>query len=201
MSSVLYPTGPLPPRVYWVRRLVVLGLPLILILIIAVSCSGGGGKKSPSSGPGVTTTPTTTTSTTADPNAPCVPGDLSAQLSVDAQDNIYSPGASPVFTATITNVSASPCKFTSTTANETWKVITGADKFWTTAGCPQQDSSSTKVLAPQASHRISITWDGKRLDPGCKPGAQAAVGTYRARATLDGVKARQVIFYIHTNTQ
>jgi hypothetical protein len=123
MSSVVNPVGPLPPRVYWVRRLVVLGVPLILILIIAVSCSGGGGKKSPTAGTGgPSTTPTVTTSTTSDPNAACVPGDLSATLAVDAADGIYQVGATPTFTATITNVSASTCKFTSAPANEIWKV-------------------------------------------------------------------------------
>lgn len=199
MSSLLYPVGPLPPRVYWIRRAIVLGLPLVLIIVIAVSCSGGG-SKSPGTGAGPNTTPTTTSTATSTSGTACVPGDLSAQLAVSADNGIYPVGAQPVFTATITNVSANTCEFTSAAANETWTVLTGADKFWTTAGCPTADTSSTKSLAPGASHRLSITWNGKRLDPGCKAGAPAQPGTYRVRATLDGVKAQQVIFYIHTNT-
>jgi hypothetical protein len=202
MSSVLYPVGPLPPKVYWVRRLVVLGVPLILILIIAFSCSGGGGGR-PSAGTGAGMNPTTTPTDTAstDPNAACVPGDLSAVLDTSADGSIYPVGASPVFTATITNVSLTSCKFTSAAANEKWTVWTGPTKFWTTAGCPRSDTSSTKKLAPQASMQLSITWDGKQLDPGCKAGATAEAGTYVLHATLDGVKAQQVIFHFHTNTQ
>ena len=199
---MLYPVGPLPPRVYWVRRGVVLGVPLIVILIIAVSCGGGGGNKPPAANGAGSNPPTSPTdSASANPNTPCVPGDLSAQLAVAASNNDNAHGATPDFSATIKNVSLSPCTFTSTAANESWTVITGVDKFWTTAGCPTQDSSSSKVLQPGATRRLSIQWDGKRLDPGCKPGSEATAGTYRLRATLDGVKARQVIFYINTNTQ
>jgi hypothetical protein len=200
MSSLLFPVGPLPPRVYWIRRLVVLGLPLVLIAAIAASCSGGG---SPSAGAagghGPTSTPASSHSPSA--NAACVAGELSATLTTSAPGDIYQVGQSPVFIATITNVSASPCQFTSNPANEIWTVITGADKFWTTAGCPAADTSaSTKSLAPGASQKITITWDGKRLDPGCTHGSPAQPGTYRLHARLDGVPAKQVIFHFHTNT-
>ncbi|HVS69481.1 MAG TPA: hypothetical protein VHE56_13090 [Mycobacteriales bacterium] len=199
MSSVLYPVGPQPPRVYWVRRLVVLGVPLLLILIIAVSCvGGGGGKKSPSAGSGPTTSPTQTQ--TSDPNAACVPGDLSATLAVDASDGIYQIGDTPTFTATITNVSASSCKFTSAPANEIWTVVSGADKFWTTAGCPAGTGSTTKSLAAGGTQKLTITWQGKRELPGCTHGSSAPVGTYVLRARLDGVKAQPAVFHFHNDT-
>jgi hypothetical protein len=203
MSSVLYPVGPQPPRVYWVRRLVVLGVPLILILIIAISCSGGGGKPTQDAGVGTGVNPTTTPTDTAssDPNAPCSPTELSAVLDTNAEGSIYPIGATPVFTATVTNVSLRTCKFTSTAANEKWTVWTGPTKFWTTAGCPQADTSSTKKLAPQTSTQLSITWDGRRLDPNCKSGDTAEAGTYVLHARLDGVKAQQVVFHFHTNTE
>jgi hypothetical protein len=203
MSSVLYPVGSQPPRVYWVRRAVVLGVPLILILIIAISCAGGGGAKPKGAGTGTGSNPTTTPTNTAsaDPNAACLPADLSAELDTSAEGSIYPVGATPVFTATITNVSLNTCKFTSTSANETWTVWTGPTKFWTTAGCPQADTSATKKLAPQASTQVSITWDGKRLDPNCKSGDTAEAGTYVLHARLDGVKAKQVVFHFHTNTE
>ncbi|HVT21374.1 MAG TPA: hypothetical protein VHE57_08310 [Mycobacteriales bacterium] len=199
MSSLLYPVGPLPPRVYWVRRLLVLGVPLIVILIIAVSCSGGGGKPAQSAG-GTTASTTPTTTATSAANEACVPGDLAAELSTSAPGSIYPLGAAPEFTATITNVSSTTCKFTSTTTNETWKVITGPTTFWTTAGCPRTDSSFTKKLDPQDKLQIKISWDGKQLDPGCKSGDPAPAGTYHLHAKLDGVKAQQVTFHFHANT-
>jgi hypothetical protein len=204
MSSVLYPVGPQPPRVYWVRRLVVLGVPLILILVIAISCSGGGGGKKPSvgSGTGANPTVTPTTSTSSDPNAPCLPSDLTATVAASADGGIYAVGQSPTFTATIRNVSLKTCKFTSTPANEIWKVTSGAAQWWSTAApCSQTGPAKTKRLAPQESQQISFTWDGTRQDPGCDSGDPAQVGTYHLHAKLDGVKAQQVIFHFHANTE
>ncbi|MGN6473362.1 MAG: hypothetical protein ACTHK4_06900 [Mycobacteriales bacterium] len=205
MSSVLFPVGPLPPRVYWVRRLVVLALPLILILLIAVSCSGGG-KKSPSAGgnpSGPTTSPTTSSS--SNPNAGCAPGQLSAKLAVagSAPNSTYTIGQSPAFTATITNVSASTCQLTTNPATETWKVKSGAALWWTTAstgGCTIANTPVTAPLAPGATQKVSISWNGYRLLPGCTRGEQAQPGTYVLRATLDGVTAQQAIFHFTKST-
>lgn len=199
MSGVLSPVGPHPARVYWVRRLVVIGVPLILILIIAVSCSGGGGK--PSGGAATEPTTSTTTTTSSDPDAACVPGDLQAQLSVSAESTIYQVGDSPTFTATITNVSGSTCTFTSTPANEIWTVYSGPTKFWTTAGCQAVGSPTTKQLAPGTSRTLTISWDGKRQEPNCTHDADPVdVGTYHLHAKLDGVSAKQVTFHFHANT-
>lgn len=43
MSPVVRPRGPLPARVYWTRRLVVLALPLVLVLTLARVLGGGSG--------------------------------------------------------------------------------------------------------------------------------------------------------------
>lgn len=45
MASFLRPVGPLPPSVYWRRRAVLLGVPLVLILAIAYSCGGSNPKQ------------------------------------------------------------------------------------------------------------------------------------------------------------
>lgn len=68
--------GPLSPAVYWRRRLMVLGIPLVVVLFIAFSCSGGdknlgtptgagSGQKVPDPGPGA-----------AQPNPPADPSFL-----------------------------------------------------------------------------------------------------------------------------
>lgn len=43
MGSFLRPVGPQPPAVYWRRRILVLGIPLVLIAFVAYACSGSGG--------------------------------------------------------------------------------------------------------------------------------------------------------------
>lgn len=198
MSSVLSPVGPQPARVYWIRRLVVLGVPLVLIIVIAVSCSGGGKKPSASStGSG---TPTGS-STPAGGVTDCAPGDLSAAITTSEQT--YAVGDEPVFTGTLTNVSSTTCRLTTAPSDEIWTVTSGAADWWTTgasAGCPTSDVATTKNLAPGATTTLSITWDGKRLDPGCSPGEAASPGTYHLAAKLAGVRAQQVTFHFTQNT-
>jgi hypothetical protein len=63
VASFLHPVGPLPPSVYWRRRAIVLGVPLVLILAVAYSCSGSGSK--PAAHTSATTPPTGTPSTGA----------------------------------------------------------------------------------------------------------------------------------------
>lgn len=204
MSSVLFPVGPLPPRVYWVRRLVVLALPLILIIVIAVSCSGGGGSPAATgNGSGPTSSPTTSSSA-SNPNAACAAGQLSATLAVSAANSTYQVGESPAFTGTITNVSASTCQLTTNPATETWKVKSGAAEWWTTdasGGCTISNAPVTKSLAPGATRKVSISWNGYRLLPGCTRGEQAQPGTYVLRATLDGVTAQKAVFHFTKTTQ
>jgi hypothetical protein len=204
MSSVLYPVGPLPPKVYWVRRAVVLGLPLILILVIAVSCSGGGGKPSAGGtggGSGPTTTPTNSAS--SNPNTACAAGQLSATLAVSAPNATYQVGQSPTFTATITNVSAATCQLTTNPATELWRVFSGAAQWFTTgpkSGCTVTNTPVTTALAAGGTHKVSMQWDGRRLGPGCTHGEQALPGTYVLHATLDGVKAQKAVFHFTKST-
>jgi hypothetical protein len=196
MSTVLSPIGPQPPRVYWMRRVFVLGLPLILIIVIAVSCAGGGSKSPSASTSGLSSPGSTTTSHSG---GACVPADLSATLSTSP--TIYPVGQSPIFVGTITNMSTASCQLTTSPSNETWTVESGPDHFWTTGGCPRSKVASAKTLAAGASRKVSITWDGHRLLPGCKPGESASPGTYHLHATLDGVAAEQVTFHFTKNTQ
>jgi hypothetical protein len=42
VGSFLRPVGPQPPAVYWRRRIIVIGIPLVLIGLLAYSCSGSG---------------------------------------------------------------------------------------------------------------------------------------------------------------
>jgi hypothetical protein len=194
MSSVLSPIGPQPPRVYWIRRALVLGLPLVLIIVIAVSCSGGG-SKSPSASSGGSPS---SSGGSQSAGGPCTPSDLTAALTTSA--TTYDAGQQPIFTGLITNTSAGACKLTVSPSDETWTVTSGADEFWTTGGCPRSKVATTKTLKAGASRQVSITWDGHRLLPGCTRGDAAEPGTYHLRAKLDGVSAQQVIFHFTKNS-
>lgn len=182
---------------YWVRRLVVVGLPLLVIIVLVIATTGGSSKS-----PRATSTdgpnPQQTTQTTGGGGA-CTPDQLSAVLS--ASEATYQVGQQPVFTATLSNVSQATCRLTTSPSNEEWTVTSGAAQWWTTKGCPQPDTSATRALKAGASRQVSITWDGHRLDPGCKRGEPAQPGTYHLSATIDGVNAEEVAFHFTKKTQ
>jgi len=52
VGSFLRPVGPQPPAVYWRRRILVLGIPLVLIGFTAYACSGSGGGNGGKNGAG-----------------------------------------------------------------------------------------------------------------------------------------------------
>lgn len=57
MSNLLHPVGPLPPKVYWVRRLVVLAVAILVVVItatIVVNVIGGSSSDSDKSNKGAT---------------------------------------------------------------------------------------------------------------------------------------------------
>jgi hypothetical protein len=182
--------------VYWVRRLVVVGLPLLVIIVLVIATTGGSSKPPRTTSNGAPN-PQQTAQTSG--GGACTTDQLSAVLS--ASESIYQVGQEPVFTATISNVSPVTCQLTTSPSNEEWTVTSGAAQWWTTKGCPQPDTSARRALKAGASRQVSITWDGHRLDPGCKRGEPAQPGTYHLSATIDGVNAEEVAFHFTKKTQ
>ena len=71
MPPTVRPRGPLPPRVYWTRRLIVLGVPLLLVVVLARVLGGssdgqdGAADRAAQAGATVETEPTPTSGPTA----------------------------------------------------------------------------------------------------------------------------------------
>ena len=84
MSAVTRPLGPLPPRVYWTRRLLLLVVVLALVFGVARLLGGGGGGNGPSAQP------------------------VDAQASSSASTSSTTPASSPAAVGTAATVSSSP---------------------------------------------------------------------------------------------
>ena len=75
MATTVRPRGPLPARVYWTRRVVVLAVPLLLVIVLARLLGGSSDGKDPSAGRAtqagatVAETPATSPAPTAGPMA------------------------------------------------------------------------------------------------------------------------------------
>jgi hypothetical protein len=193
VSTVLRPVGPQPPRVYWLRRGILLGVIVLVIVIVLVVLSGGGsGTPGPAHHSPPPSTPATTPATTQ--VAACDPSDLTLVLSTDS--DTYTSGQTPKLLGVFSNSSSTTCTISTDPAGMLWTITSGSDKIWTTKGCPASTPAKTLKVKAGHSRTVSTTWDGRRLESGCTAGSAALPGEYVLNATLDGVKGTPAVFHI-----
>ena len=186
---VLRPVGPLPPGVYWFRRL------LVLLVIMAVFWAGyrwlgpsgddpsGDGSNvgasstptpSPTStSPSPTPTPTDTSSPTKQPTktssspalATCAGADIVVAVTTDAES--YGPGVDPLFTLTVTNESDEPCLRDLGPAALELRVSSGGARIWSSDDCNPNDGTDAVRLEPGEPYAESVSWARQASQPGC----------------------------------
>jgi hypothetical protein len=210
VRGVLRPVGPLPPRVYWLRRLLPFLAVVLLVTIVALSCSGSDAPtkragsvtpipttaQTPSAGTSATPTPTPTpaaTPSTVTTPAACQPADLGVVASTDARS--YPRGTTPILRVTIRNASSSACVLTHSPSRRNWTIRSGSDLIWTTVGCAKSTAALETTLAPAASIVRSVAWNRHRIGPNCTASrALARPGTYQLVVVVDGVRSAPVVF-------
>jgi hypothetical protein len=196
-DAVLHPRGPLPPGVYWRRRLLTL-LGVVLVLFLgARACGSDGSPKaglSPSPSPRASRTPShrpsspatgsASPSVSASPSAsgaarPCRAADL--VLSAKADKSAYPPGGHPVLTIGIANKGRTPCTRDVGQAAREIRVMSGNDRVWSSDDCSPGGGAVVVTLQPGAAPTsFSVTWSRKRSAPGCPSGTRdVPAGTYR----------------------
>ncbi|HVF05107.1 MAG TPA: hypothetical protein VNA20_09720 [Frankiaceae bacterium] len=191
-DALLHPRGPLPPGVYWRRRVGTL-LGVVVVLFGASRACGSDGEPragvSPTPSASATTTPRPTkpaVSRTASPTASpvaaagqCRAADLVVNARAGAQ--LYPAGQRPVLTIGIANKGARPCTFDVGQANRGITVTSGNDRVWSSDDCSPGGGAQVVALQPGAEPtEFSVTWARRRSRPGCPAGQpEAAPGTYR----------------------
>ena len=194
----LQPVGPLPAPTYWRRRALVVAGPLALLALLT-QCGGDPpprtptGAVTPRATPAVgipTPRPTATRSPAAAASArpspsrsavavgACPDGVLAITTSADAAS--YAAGSSPTLTLTVRNTGAVACRRDLGTGAVELRVLSGADRIWSSADCAGGTGADLLVLQPGASRSVVRTWSGRRSAPGCSGSrATAQPGTYR----------------------
>ena len=192
----MHPVGPLPPRVYWARRIGLLAVVLIVVAVVAVSCSGGSSPARPSGSPTASPTPSaTTTRPVAKTVAACTNADLSITVSTDA--TTYAAGVLPHLTVAIRNVGSGTCRFADTAATRAWSIFSGPDQVWSNDGCSTSAPVIVRTLAPSGVVRHGLVWDRHRSGPRCTTSdATADPGTYRLYVTVRGERSAAAIFHL-----
>ena len=208
MSAVTRPRGPLPARVYWTRRLLVLSVALLLVLGIGKALGGGSDASSDEPTASRAAAETTTTSPPATglttgpratptkkpkkaaptrkplavPDGPCVPEDVTVDGLIDkaaAGDAVRI-----VFELTTPDPA---CSFVFGQDTVAVKITSGEDLIWTSQQCRTLSSKDVVVRAEKPA-RVAWSWSGRRSNEGCvlRQAAWARAGDYHVIAAPFG---------------
>ncbi|WP_136518384.1 MULTISPECIES: hypothetical protein [Cellulomonas] len=194
----------LPARVYWVRRFVVLGLPLLLVVLLVWWLTGRGGDDARAAAPSASPTagqeapaaaPTTPAAQAADGLPPeCAPEQLG--LAVSPGGETFTDGAEPTFEVSIENTGTEPCLVDAGDASREVLVTSGSDRVWSSRDClPAEVPERTLLLAGGQADVTQLAWPRVRSAEGCPDGLPApGDGTYSATVTVGGATSPAAVF-------
>ncbi|ADG73476.1 conserved hypothetical protein [Cellulomonas flavigena DSM 20109] len=189
--------APRPPaRVFWIRRFVVLGLPLLLVVALVVWWTGRGQDAAAQGDPSPTAeqaapTPTPTSQVGV---ADCVPSQLALAVVPDGES--FADGVAPTFEISLTNSGSEPCLVEAGDAAREVVVTSGDDRVWSSRDCVPEDADArTLLLAGGQSDVTQLAWPRERSAAGC-PGDLPAPGdgTYSVTVSAGGATSPAAVF-------
>ncbi len=209
--------GPLPPGVYWRRRVLVLGLALVLVVIFANVLRGGSDGASDDDG-GVaeqaagspTSTPTDdptrkqggkknkpkktpTTTPMPEPTGPCLEDDILVQPVVEKAVA----GTDVMIGLELRTRTAEACTWQVSPDHLTLKVTSGSDDIWASRECPRAVPVTDVVVRQDFTTKVGVVWNGQRSDAGCTRNAGWAMpGYYHVAAAPLGGEPAEVQFQL-----
>ncbi len=212
MTSLTRPRGPLPPRVYWVRRVVVLAVALVLVVGVsmllkmgsdgndganradtaAVRKSSGdqstpGGAEGVSGVPATTPTPTSTPTPTptelATPSGTCTPEDVVVTPTV-AEAEADSPVTLQLSLSTRTSEA---CTWRVASRSLTLKITKGGQDVWLSTECRRAITRQDVVVRKAIPAVVQVVWDSHYSDGSCSGRTEWAMpGWYDVSAAALG---------------
>ena len=212
--------GPLPARVYWTRRAIL--LLLVLALVWTTSHLFGGDPepqaqakqsaattKPSKSQPSAAATDSTTTygpevtggkkhkkkkveePVEVQPDGPCVDDDVVSEPSVG---KAYA-GRDVTLRFKLHTIRSAACTWRVAPTTVTAKITSGTDDIWNTVQCPSAITKQDVVLRRSEWTKVSFTWSGRRSDQGCtKNTTWAMPGWYHLSVAALGGEPQDVQF-------
>lgn len=195
LDSLATPRGHLPARVYWTRRLIVLGMPLLLLVVVVAMLSGGGGSPGPTArlAGSPERTPATHPSSTPRPSGPVAittsasPGKaphraatssptavpLAAPDGACAADEItvtpsaqHARAGGDVTIAVQLRTARPACTFAVSAKTLAVKITSGSDGIWSSQLCRGSVPRETVVVRSAQPAVVPVTWNGRRTTDG-----------------------------------
>jgi hypothetical protein len=214
--------GRQPARVYWVRRLAVLGIAFLLVVGIARMLGGSGdgsggdaARNVADSGP-ITSADTSSPPSTTDgggrgtkkdkkaddpttpvvmPSGPCAASDVAITPSVPKPVA----GSDITLVLDLSSLNTPACTWTMSGKTMALKITSGRDLIWTSSECPRAIESQDLVLRQSDPTRVKLTWDARRSEPGCPVRTEWALpGTYHLDVAALAGQPQEVTFLLTT---
>lgn len=185
--------GPLPPRVYWRRRILLVGVAVLLVFGLARVLSAGSDASSsaPDSAAQVAAVPTATASATvtvtpgatpageqraearkkkrrsepvlAAPTGPCADEDIAVTPTVPKAVA----GRDVFLVLELRTIEAEACTWEVSPETLTLKITSGQDDIWASRQCPRAVPTRSVVVRSAATTSVGVTWNAKRSDDEC----------------------------------
>lgn len=188
MSTIRNPVGPLPPEVYWRRRLVVgLGLLAVIVIIVLIIVRPGTGE------PAAQPTPDPQSSETAEPDAgdgevaACTADQVEVTPVTDATS--YTADQQPLLSLTLLNTGSEPCTISAGSDVQSYVITSGSDRIWASTDCQEPGVPAVRTLEPgEPLSTTPFAWSRTRSTPDdCgseRPPVTAGGATYRLSVSV-----------------
>lgn len=220
MTAPHRPRRPLPARVYWVRRALVLAVALGMVFGIAQLLGGtvaepaGDSARVVGAEPGASSPaapastadarptkgsgmrdrpkPRKTVTPLAEPSGRCVASDIVATPKVKGEAHAGSP---VVFRVKLTTLETPACTWRVSPTSLALKLVSGSDRIWSSQDCPASVPTTDVVVRKDHAAKVDLRWHGQRSDSTCSrttPWAQP--GWYHVQAAAFGAEPTDVQF-------
>lgn len=192
MTPVTRPQGPLPARVYWVRRALVLVTAFLLVFGFARLLGGGSDGQSDPENTAVGVSGETTESSSASetaaagdekgteprrkkrkarakrtplaqPEGPCEASDLTVEADLRKTEADGTVEVPLVITGT-----ADACTWTVSNESLALKITSGSDMIWSSQQCPRIEEEDVVVRSAKPAS-VTFEWNGRRSNEECSP--------------------------------
>lgn len=177
MSTLIWPIGPLPPGVYWRRRLVVLLVIAVIVFgiwFIFLRGGGDGGDVGPTPAPTTSPTASPTASPTVSPTVTpsptrtddlCLDSDILVEAS--AEFPIYPVGSTPTLSLIITNIGTVECRRNVGPGANELRIEQNGEVLWSSDDCNPSDASDIISFKRGEEFITQVVWDGRTSATGC----------------------------------
>lgn len=188
MSALTRPRGPLPARVYWIRRMLLIATALALTVGLGMTLtrlsdgsSGPGSAAVQAAAQSSSAAPTAADSqasekkkstkkkrkkkaeTLPQPSGPCLASDVDATPVVK---DAVAGGPVTVRFRIVTRLSLA-CTWQASSDSLTMKITSGEDLIWSSQQCPRAIPTKDLVLRRSKASWLTMKWSAKRSDEDC----------------------------------